>query len=257
MGVHADTRRAFSCYSARVLILPVRDLLPVRSRPVVTYALLVANITAFLFQLTLDPETGRQLVLRYGVIPYFLTDGFHAGSLSTPLTAMFLHGGWFHLLLNLWFLHIFGDNVEDALGRVRYALFYVGCGLAAAAAHVFVDADSRTPMIGASGAISGVLAAYFRLFPGARVVTLFWLLLMFVREVPALLLIALWFVTQLFGGIGSLGHVEDAGGTAFFAHIGGFVAGLLLVGWIGLRREPRADWRQPADAADQHERLEP
>jgi len=224
---------------------------------VVTYALLAANVTVFLFQFTLDPDAGRQLVLRYGVVPYYLTEGFHAGSLSTPLTAMFLHGGWFHLLSNLWFLHIFGDNVEDALGRLRYALFYVGCGLAAAAAHVFVDADGRMPMIGASGAISGVLAAYFRLFPGARVVTFIWLLLIFVRELPALLLIALWFVLQLFGGIGSLGHVDDAGGTAFFAHIGGFVAGLLLVGWIGLRREPRADWRQPADAAGHHERLEP
>jgi membrane associated rhomboid family serine protease len=239
----------------RVLILPVRDLLPVRSRPVVTYALLGANLAAFLFQFTLDPETGRQLVLRYGVIPHFLTEDFHAGSLSTPLTAMFLHGGWFHLMSNLWFLHIFADNVEDALGRVRFALFYVGCGLAAAAAHVFVDADSRMPMIGASGAISGVLAAYFRLFPGARVVTFIWLLLFFVRELPALLLIALWFVMQLFGGIGSLGHVEEAGGTAFFAHIGGFVAGLLLVGWIGLPRESRADRARAEEAATHHERL--
>jgi membrane associated rhomboid family serine protease len=212
-----------------VLIVPVRDLLPVRSRPVVTYLLLAANVAAFLFQLTLDEQTGRQLVLRYGVISHFLAEDFHAGSLSTPFTAMFLHGGAFHLLANLWFLHLFGDNVEDALGRVRFLLFYVACGLAAAAAHVFVDPNSTVPMIGASGAIAGVLGAYFRLFPGARVVTFIWVLLVFVRELPAVFVIGLWFALQLLSGVGSLGYGAQDSGIAIFAHIGGFVAGLLLL----------------------------
>jgi membrane associated rhomboid family serine protease len=230
-----------------VLILPLRDLLPVRSRPVVTYVLLAANVSAFLFQATLEPYAGRQLVFQYGVIPYFLTEGFHAGSLSTPLTSMFLHGGWFHLLSNMWFLHIFGDNVEDAMGRLRYGLFYLGCGLAAALSQVLVEPSSTVPMIGASGAISGVLAAYFRLFPGARVVTFIWILLVFMRELPAVFFIALWFVLQLFGGIGSLGHADEADGIAFFAHIGGFVAGLALVGWIGVRGSVDRGLR-PADS---------
>jgi membrane associated rhomboid family serine protease len=219
----------------------------------VTYVLLAASVATFLFQATLEPYHGRQLVLRYGLIPYYLTEGFHAGSLSTPLTSLFLHGDWFHLLLNMWFLHIFGDNVEDALGSVRFALYYVGCGLAAAAAQVFVDADSMVPMIGASGAISGVLAAYFRLFPGARVLTL---IFFFLRELPAVFLIALWFLVQLIGGIGSLGHADDAGGTAFFAHIGGFVAGLLLIARIGLRSPPRADLPPVVAARPSYERVD-
>jgi membrane associated rhomboid family serine protease len=211
------------------VLIPLRDLNPVRRRPLVTYALLVANLAVFAYQVSLSRQQGELFAFRYGVVPYFLAEDFHAASLSTPFTSMFLHGGFAHLLTNMWFLHLFADNVEDALGKLRFLAFYLGCGLAAAAAQVFVDPDSRIPMIGASGAISGVLGAYLRLFPFARVVTL---VLFFVRELPALIFIVVWFAFQLLSGFGSLGHTES-GGVAFFAHVGGFVGGLLLIGGIG------------------------
>jgi membrane associated rhomboid family serine protease len=213
------------------VLIPLRDLNPVRRRPLVTHALLAANLAVFAYQVSLSRQQGELFAFRYGVVPYFLAEDFHAASLSTPFTSMFLHGGFGHLLTNMWFLHLFADNVEDALGKLRFLAFYAACGLAAAAAQVFVEPESRIPMIGASGAISGVLGAYLRLFPFARVVTL---VLIFVRELPALIFIAIWFGLQLMRGVGSLGHTEaDAGGVAFFAHVGGFVGGLLLIGVIG------------------------
>jgi membrane associated rhomboid family serine protease len=211
------------------VLIPLRDLNPVRRRPLVTHALLAANLALFAYQVSLSRQQGELFAFRYGVVPYFLAEDFHAASLSTPFTSMFLHNGFGHLLTNMWYLHLFADNVEDALGKLRFLAFYLACGLAAAAAHVFVDPESRIPMIGASGAISGVLGAYLRLFPFARVITL---VLIFVRELPALIFIVIWFAVQLFNGVGSLGHAET-GEVAFFAHVGGFVAGLLLIGGMG------------------------
>jgi membrane associated rhomboid family serine protease len=168
------------------------------------------------------------------MVPFFLTQDLRIGGLATPFTSMFIHGGWLHLLGNMWFLHIFGDNVEDALGRARYVMFYVLCGLLAAVGQILIDPESKIPMVGASGAIAGVLGAYYRLFPRARVVTLIPIFFFItVRELPAVFFIVLWFAMQLLEGLGSLGNAAQGGGVAFFAHIGGFLGGLLLVTAFG------------------------
>jgi membrane associated rhomboid family serine protease len=219
-------------------MIPLRDINPTRSTPVATYTLLVTNVAVFLYQVSLGPGAGEAFVMRFGMIPYYLTDSVHLPSFTTPLTSMFLHGGWLHLIFNVWFLHVFGDNVEDALGKTRFVAFYVATGLAAALAQTLVDPGSRVPMVGASGAISGVLGAYVRMYPGARVVTLIpFFVLMLIRHVPAGFFIAFWFIGQLVSGMGSLGR-SSGGGIAFFAHIGGFVAGLLLLGLFRGRRRP-------------------
>jgi membrane associated rhomboid family serine protease len=187
--------------------------------------------------------------MRFGVIPDVLVHGSWAtprgaggaiGSLITPLTSMFLHGGLLHLGSNMLFLHVFGDNVEDVLGRGRFLLFYLVCGLGAVFGQIVVDPESVVPMIGASGAISGVLAGYMTLFPHARVVTLvpIFIFIQFM-DLPAGFFIVLWFVLQLVQGYLSLGMIaEGGGGVAWFAHIGGFLAGLVCVRL--LHRRPRA-----------------
>jgi hypothetical protein len=215
-------------------VFPLRDLNPTRSVPVLTYLLIAANAVVFFHEITLDPAQGEEFVFRWGMVPYFLTQDVQIGSLATPFTSMFIHGGWLHLLGNMWFLHIFGDNVEDALGRGRYLLFFVLCGLLAAVGQTLIDPQSKIPMVGASGAIAGVLGAYYRLFPKARIVTLIPIFFfMMVRELPAVFFIVLWFVMQLLEGFGSLGQVSQGGGVAFFAHIGGFLGGLLLINVFG------------------------
>jgi membrane associated rhomboid family serine protease len=219
-------------------VIPLRDINPTHTRPVVNYALIAANTLVFLyqFQLQLDsPALFKAFTERFGLVPYYLTQHFHAGSLSTPFTSMFMHGDWLHLISNMWFLYIFGDNVEEALGRVRYVAFYVLCGLAAAFAQVAIDPGSTVPMVGASGAIAGVLAAYFRLFPHARVLTLIPILFFAVfRELPAVFFIVIWFGLQLLMGIGALGSIgQHTGGIAFFAHIGGFIGGLIWLRVFG------------------------
>lgn len=209
-------------------MIPLRDRNPTTTTPYVTYALLAVNVAVFLYELSLGPLM-QTFVERFGVVPFFLTSGAVPGSLVTPVTSMFLHGGWAHILGNMWFLYVFGDNVEDRLGHARYLVFYLASGLGAAALQVAIDPSSTVPMVGASGAISGVLGAYAALFPGARVLTLvpIFVFIQFI-ELPAVLLIAGWFLLQLLQGVLSLG-VSAQGGIAFFAHIGGFVAGLALI----------------------------
>jgi membrane associated rhomboid family serine protease len=151
---------------------------------------------------------------------------------------MFLHGGWLHLLGNMWFLWIFGDNIEDILGHGKYLLFYLLCGAAAAMTHIFFNPLSRVPTIGASGAIAGVMGAYMLKFPRSRILTLVPIIFFFTTiEVPAFFMLIYWFVIQLFNGVGSIGysHVSQ-GGTAFFAHVGGFVAGIVLINLMGARQ---------------------
>jgi membrane associated rhomboid family serine protease len=230
-------------------VIPIRDLNQTRRTPFVTWALIGTNILIFMGSLSLGRPEAEALVMRFGVIPDVLVHGNWVepralggslGSWVTPFTSMFLHGGLLHLGSNMLFLHIFGDNVEDVLGRGRFVVFYTLCGLGAVAGQVLVEPNSMMPMIGASGAISGVLAGYMTLFPHARVVTLIPVFILFYFvEIPAAVFIVLWFVLQLVQGYLSLGFIaEGGGGVAWFAHIGGFLAGLIFVRL--LYRRPRA-----------------
>jgi len=211
-------------------MFPLRDTQPSYSKPVVTVLLIVANILVFLFEFSLDPESQNLFVEYYGLVP----DHFQ---ISNVVTSMFLHSGWLHVLGNMWFLWIFGDNIEDILGHGKYLLFYLFCGVAAALAQVAANPDSHVPMVGASGAIAGVMGAYMVKFPQSRILTLFTLLFFWVTEVPAWMMLIYWFGLQFLSGVGSLGTSEASqGGVAFFAHIGGFVAGIVLVSVMGPRQ---------------------
>ncbi|MBK6529335.1 MAG: rhomboid family intramembrane serine protease [Deltaproteobacteria bacterium] len=209
-------------------MIPIRDLNPTRNTPWVTWTLLLLCGLVFVWQAVLPVGADRDFVFSYGLVPRRLMFGHDPAAIVTLFTSMFMHGGLMHIIGNLWFLRMFGDNVEDNMGPVRFALFYVLCGLAAAAAQIAMNPASGVPMVGASGAIAGVLAAYLVLFPHARVVALvpIFIFIQFM-EIPAFVFIALWFALQFFSGVGSLGAA--GGGVAYWAHIGGFVAGLALV----------------------------
>jgi membrane associated rhomboid family serine protease len=212
-------------------MFPLRDTQPSYSRPVVTVFLIVLNILVFMFEMSLDEYSRNQFIAEYGLIP----DRFHTSAL---ITSMFLHGGWLHVLGNMWFLWIFGDNIEDILGHGKYLVFYLLCGMAAGLTHVFLNGNSRVPTVGASGAIAGIMGAYMVKFPRSRIVTLVFVFIFVTTfEVPALVMLLYWFVIQLFSGVGSVGysHVSE-GGTAWFAHVGGFVAGILLINLMGARQ---------------------
>ena len=209
-------------------MFPLKDTQPSYSRPVVTMAIIAANLLVFLFEATLGPRTLNAFVEYYGLVP----DHFQW---SRIFTSMFLHGGWMHVLGNMWFLWIFGDNIEDLLGHGKYLLFYLLCGIVAALGQVIANPYSTAPMVGASGAIAGVMGAYLIKFPRARIVTLVFIMFFVTTlEIPAPIMLVFWFVMQLFSGFGSIAatHVSG-GGTAFFAHIAGFVAGMLLVKVMG------------------------
>jgi len=208
------------------VLFPLRDLHKTLTRPLVSWALIGLNVLVFAYQWSLDASRSETLIERFGVIPDVLLHGGHAGSLITPLTSMFLHGGLGHVLGNLWFLFVFGDNVEEALGHARFAFFYGACGLAAAATQVVIGPVSTVPMIGASGAIAGVLGAYIVFFPRARVLT--FVPVFFLLEVPAFVYVFVWFALEVVRASFSLGASSAEGGIAFFAHVGGFVAGVLL-----------------------------
>jgi len=224
-------------------VLPLRDNVPTRTRPWVTYALVLTNLLVWvLYQLPdLQGSVDELAYHPCEVVNECAQVG--EGWLLTALTSMFMHGGWEHLLGNMLFLWIFGNNVEDALGHVRYLVFYLCGGFAATALQTFVTlsvasgADATIPNLGASGAVSAVLGAYLVLLPHARVLTLFFFVL---REVPAILLLGLWFVLQLVSGSASLAHPQPGGGVAFFAHVGGFVFGALLVKLVAVQSPLRA-----------------
>ena len=213
-------------------MLPLRDNVPTRHFPIVTVALIVANVLVWVLYQLPDLQ-GSVDELAYH--PCEVENSCPTVGEDWPLTAltsMFMHGSWLHLLGNMLFLWIFGNNIEDALGRVRYLLFYIVGGFAATAAQTFVtlmyasDADATIPNVGASGAVSAVLGAYLLLLPRAKVLTIVFFIL---REVPAVLFLGIWFAFQLLDGGSSIAHPEAGGGIAFFAHIGGFVFGFLVV----------------------------
>jgi len=217
-------------------LIPLRDSVPARRPPVVVLAIVAACALVFLYELGLSPWELADFFRTFGVVPARLLGP--DPPYYTLVTSMFLHGGWLHLLGNLLYLWIFGNNVEDVMGHGRFAVFYLLCGLAAAAVQVAFSPASTVPMVGASGAIAGVLGAYLVLFPRARILALvpmgFFTQL---AEVPAVLFLPLWFVLQLLYGIASLGAPTQGGGVAFWAHVGGFVAGVVLVrGFVPRRR---------------------
>lgn len=212
-------------------MIPLRDSTPSRSRPVVNTLLVVANVLVFIYELSLGARTGH-FFRQFGVVPVDIMTGLadgRIGVLGTLASSVFLHGGWLHLIGNMLFLWVFGDNVEDQFGHLRYLLFYLAGGLAANVAHIWFNAGSTLPTIGASGAVAAVLGAYTFLFPGARVLALvplgFFLQTM---ELPAKLFLGFWFVLQFLSGATSLAVASTAraGGVAWWAHVGGFVFGL-------------------------------
>jgi membrane associated rhomboid family serine protease len=226
------------------MVMPLKDINPRHTFPIVTIAILVLNVLFFFYELSLGPGIER-FFRRAAFVPavYFEPGNVVADSQSI-LLSMFLHGGWMHLIGNMLYLWIFGDNVEDRLGHGLYLLFYLVCGWLASLTHAFTDPSSTIPSVGASGAISGVLGAYLLMYPRARVLTLIPMgFYTRMAELPALMVLGLWFVLQLFSGVASIGVTGQSAGVAFWAHIGGFVAGMLLGGILNAtmgRREPPA-----------------
>lgn len=211
-------------------MLPIKDTVQSRSFPFITWLLIGINSLVFLYELSLSPAGLDRLIFRYGLVPARIHWN-QLGTLYPLFTNMFLHGGWLHILGNMWFLFIFGDNVEDRMGSGRYLIFYLLGGIVASAAQVVVDPTSRVPAIGASGAIATVLGAYFVYFPTSRIITLIIITIfpLFV-SIPAVIYLAIWFGLQFFPGVLALGTASGtaAGGIAWWAHIGGFLFGVLL-----------------------------
>lgn len=222
-------------------MIPLYDTLRPRKFPLVNWLIIVANVLAFLYELQLSPGALKEFIQTWGLIPaHFISNP--SVEWKTLFTAMFLHGGWFHILSNMWVLIIFGDNVEDRMGGLNYLIFYLLSGLAAALLQSFILPDSQVAMIGASGAIAGVLGAYLLLYPRARVASLVPILFIFtIIELPAIIFLLFWFVSQLFSGLISL-EGASGGGIAWWAHVGGFLFGMIAVGLFA--RRPTLPYRQ-------------
>jgi membrane associated rhomboid family serine protease len=217
-------------------MFPISDVIPSRTRPVVTISLIALNALVFLYQFQLDDLSLQRLVFEFGVIPARFSYG-------DVISSMFLHGDILHFAGNMVFLWIFGDNVEDRLGHVGYLLFYLGAGALAAMAQVFADPTSFVPMIGASGAIAGVMGAYFLLYPHSRILTIvFFVLFLDIIEIPAIFFLGVWFLLQVFHGAMASG--AEGGGVAFWAHAGGFAAGVMAGLYARARDRANQDyWR--------------
>jgi membrane associated rhomboid family serine protease len=239
-------------------MLPLNDPEVQRRRfPFVNYAIIILNFIVFIYMLRLTPMGSDIFIYKYGFIPLELTRGVSITSAQLPdgssinfsssvpawltlFTAMFVHAGWLHILGNMLYLWVFGDNVEDRLGHFQYMFFYLFSGLMAALFQTIVDPSSDVPNVGASGAIAGALGAYLMFFPSSRVRTLIFITIIpFIVKIPALVLLLIWFLLQFASGIGSLGSA-DAGGIAYFAHIGGFLFGLAVAGVVRLSSRPDA-----------------
>jgi membrane associated rhomboid family serine protease len=218
-------------------MIPLRDIIPSRTTPFVTVGIIVLNAMVFLYQWSLGRDV-ESFVVYFGLVPA-------AFSWITVFTSMFLHGGFLHFAGNMLYLWIFGDNVEDRMGHGRFVVFYLLCGTAAALAQTITDPSSVVPMVGASGAIAGVMGAYFVLYPRSRILTLvpifFFIQLI---EVPAIFFLGIWFVMQFISGVGSIAQAagEPAGGIAFWAHVAGFAAGISAVSVFKRPERQRVDW---------------
>ena len=221
-------------------MIPLKDINPSRTTPFVNIALIVANIVVFFYQVTLPAHAFKAFVFTYATIPARIPlllagHGSAQVALEPLFTSMFLHGGLMHLLGNMLFLYIFGDNVEDYFGHIGYLLFYLFCGIGSGLVHVLFNLHSTIPAIGASGAISGVMGAYIYLFPRAQVLTFFFI---FLIPVPAFFILGYWFVFQFLEAVSGIGG-DPSGGVAVWAHVGGFLIGLVIVMLLGRRNQPR------------------
>ena len=205
-------------------MIPLRSSEPHYTRATVTLAIIAVNVAVFLFQLSMPGSLQNRFIMQYGLVP----DRLHY---SHILTSMFIHGGFLHIAGNMWFLWIFGRGVEDLLGHAKYLFLYFACGIAAALFFVMLNSNSTVPTVGASGAIAGVMGAYLIKFPRAYIRTLVFIVIFITTiDVPAFVLLLYWFAIQFFSGIGSVGYsAESSGGVAWFAHVGGFLAGMALM----------------------------
>lgn len=217
-------------------MLPIGDTIPSRNPPVAVWMLILANAFVFLLELSMPEAALNEFLRRFGMVPARYSPPFLAEFLGLAeddywpfLTSMFLHGGWTHILGNMWTLWIFGDNVEDRMGPLRFTVFYLLCGVAANLTHLALNPQSVIPAVGASGAIAGVMGAYFFLFPQSRVIVMFpvfFLPLFF--ELPAVAYLGFWALSQVFSGTLALAGPQNVGGVAWWAHVGGFAAGAVL-----------------------------
>jgi membrane associated rhomboid family serine protease len=230
-------------------VIPLRDVIPSRTRPGVTITLIVVNVLVYLFSLALTRESREAFIIAFGLVPAYF-------SIVNVFTSIFVHGGLAHLAGNMLFLWIFGDNVEDRVGHGRFVAFYLLCGFAAAIAQTVLNRNSLVPMVGASGAIAGVMGAYLVLYPHSRILMLF-PFPVFVFELPAVVFLVMWFFVQFLNGINQLPAFERnalSGGVAFWAHVMGFVSGVLLV--LVMKRPERSsvDWWDTVDAKQEFRR---
>jgi membrane associated rhomboid family serine protease len=222
-------------------MIPLKDLNPRRHFPVVTLLLIITNVLVFVYQVSLPPAAGEAFLKTWALTPSHIKLALE-GHRYTPLQAflplftwMFLHGGWWHLISNMWFFWIFGDNVEDQFGPFGYLVFYIICGLGSGITQVVFSWGSKVPSLGASGAIAGVLGAYIVFFPRAQILTL---IIFFLVRIPAVVFIGIWFIMNFFSGVGSLGMV-NTGGVAWWAHVGGFLLGVVIAGFTKIvHRQP-------------------
>jgi membrane associated rhomboid family serine protease len=218
-------------------MIPLRDIIPSRTTPYITVTIIILNTLAWFYELSVPSDVLPAFLQVYGVVPA----AFHA---STLVTSMFLHGSWMHVIGNMWYLWIFGDNVEDRLGHGRFIVFYLLCGIVAAFGQILIDPTSTLPTIGASGAIAGVMGAYFVLYPQSRVLTLIPLIIIWeVIELPAIILLGFWFLMQLFSaGAIAVTASTGGGGVAFMAHVAGFITGIVAVFVLRQRQRTEQYW---------------
>jgi membrane associated rhomboid family serine protease len=226
-------------------MIPIRDTIPRQHFPFAVFTLIAVNVGVFLWELAIPQDMTEQFIYLFGLVPARFTHAEWAAETGFPhtywpfLSTMFLHGGWLHIIGNMWVLWIFGDNVEDRMGPVRFVIFYILCGLAAGVVHVLTNPGSTVPAVGASGAIAGVMAAYFVLYPRARIVAMFPIFfypLFF--TVPAFIYLGFWFLMQFFSGTLAIATNREVGGIAWWAHVGGFASGILFFSFFVRRREP-------------------
>jgi membrane associated rhomboid family serine protease len=221
-------------------VIPLRDVIPSRTTPYVTVTIIILNAIAWFYELSMPDRMLNRFLFLYGIVPA-------AYSNATLITSMFLHGSWSHVIGNMWYLWIFGDNVEDRVGHGRFLIFYLLCGAAAGLGQVMMDPTSTLPTVGASGAIAGVMGAYFVLYPHSRVLTLIpWIFIQIV-ELPAILLLGFWFLMQLVnaGAVAATASTRGGGGIAFAAHVAGFIVGVLAI--FVFRRRDRDYWDDRAE----------